>query len=118
MLAWVVGFLTTLAFEIPATLLMLGTSLYPPSRVVVASLLVNLATHPLAWLLVLHSSAHYWTVLPVAELVIIAVEGVGLRVLLTKTPLGRALLVSAAANTLSCLGGMLVLSLVRGYLPI
>jgi hypothetical protein len=110
---WTLAFLGTLVIETPVYVLALRRALGPHGALL-ASLVVNLATHPLAWSAIMGArNAFPWIFIAVEAAVTVVeallVFGVG-RTRLSRRPIGigEALATSLAANGFSAGVGLLV----------
>jgi hypothetical protein len=104
---WLFGFVLTLVFELPVYALALRRPLGGLGRALAVGVAVNLATHPLAWMLAVGGLVPWVGIegaVTVAEAAMLfaAARGLGRRL-----PAHEAFLVSLAANALSAGVGLL-----------
>ena len=108
-MSWAFAFVLTLACELPVYVVTLRRPLGGVARALAVGVVVNVATHPLAWTLAVGQALPWLAIeatVTVAEaaLVFAAARAVGRRL-----PLHESLLVSLAANALSAGVGLIVL---------
>ena len=106
---WAFAFAITLVCELPIYALLLRRPLRGVGRALAVGAALNLATHPVAWTLVVGGRAPYYAVeagvwLAEAAMIFAAARALGRRL-----PAHECLLVSLAANALSAGVGLLVL---------
>lgn len=102
---WAIAFVATLVLEGPLIFLLFKR--LPVGKVLVAFLIANCTSHPFLWF-GFPVFEPYWLWVTIAELAIVAYESlVYWRVLRPHTSLPKAVVVSFAANTLSCMVGLL-----------
>jgi hypothetical protein len=102
---WGIAFVATIALEAPLILLLLRR--LSAGKVLVAFLTANCTSHPFLWF-AFPVFEPYWLWVTTAEISIAAYEGlVYWRVLRPHLSLSKAVVVSLAANALSCTVGLL-----------
>ena len=97
MILWMRAFVLTVIVEGAVAHPLLGRA-HPSMRRLVAVLIANTFSHPIAWFLVPITGAHGLVLLLLIELWALASEAAVYRLSLPNTPWSRALAVSAIAN--------------------